>query len=348
MRSVPQGQAKSRSKALPSDGTSGLNIPILGTSERSAFKRCPQRWWWAYREGLTPRLVQADAFWFGIGIHLALANWYKPGLQRSKIHPADVFDEWCGDEIAFAKTYFDDDYDDPVWEDAHELGVTMLDEYVKCWGTDSQWYVISPERPFSVSVARGGNPIATFASRWDLVVRNNEDGRLYLVEHKTASQILLAYLAIDDQAGAYWAVAEPILKADGLLDPDEELAGIIYNFLRKAMPDERPRNELGQALNQNGTVSKRQQSPLFVREMVERNRKERKTQMERLAAEVEWMEAMRNGEKPVLKFTTRDCPYCPFFDMCQLHERGGDTWKRIARTAYVVKDPYSEKRKSAA
>jgi len=322
-------------------------LPILRTSERSAFRRCPQLWWWAYREGWTPKVKQADARWFGIGIHIALEKWYLKGKKRGP-HPAETFDAWCGDEIGYAKTWLGDDYDEPKWEDAHDLGVAMLEEYVAYWGKDPKWEIIATERPFSVKLVREKKPVAIFRSRWDGVLRSLVDGRIYLLETKTASQISTAYLALDDQAGSYWAVAGSVLRKEGTLRPDEEIAGIIYNFLKKIKPDERERNEGGAYLNKNGTVSKRQPKPAFVREIVERGPAERFTQMRRLTDEVAIMNAVRQGVLPVTKNTTRDCTWCDFFTACQLHERGSKNFQTILKADFKQADPYEDMRKSAA
>ena len=322
-------------------------LPILRTSERSSFRRCPQQWWWAYREGWTPKIKQADARWFGIGIHLALEKWYLKGKKRGP-HPAKTFDLWAGDEIGYAKTWLGDNYDEPVWEDMHDLGVAMLEEYVRYWGRDPQWNVIATERPFSVKLVRNKKPVAVFRSRWDGVVRNLNDGRLYLLETKTASQISTSYLALDDQAGSYWAVASRVLRADGTLRPDENIAGIIYNFLKKIMPDDRPQNEGGAYLNKDGTISKRQPKPAFVREIVERGPAEQFTQMRRLTDEVAVMNAVRDGTIPLTKNTNRDCTWCDFFAACQLHERGSDNWLTVMKADHKQADPYEDTRKSAA
>ena len=225
-----------------------LDLPTLRTSERSTFKRCPWRWLQEYRFGFKPRFVEADAAWFGIGVHEALAQWYLPGKKRGP-HPADTFYAWCGDEMEWARTYLDDMYDAPVWEDARELGTTMLEEYVKQYGKDSQWQIISVERPFRIKILDGGRPVGYFQSRWDGVFRDLADGRICLLETKTAAQITLAYLENDDQGGSYWAVASTVLRAEGVLKPNEDIARIEYNFLRKAMPDDRPRDANGLYLN---------------------------------------------------------------------------------------------------
>jgi len=324
-------------------------LPIIHTSERSAAKRCAQFWWWKYRMGLVPKGGgQADALWFGLGIHEALANWYQPGLRRGQ-HPAKTFREWAGDEIAYAKTYLDETYDAPVWEDAKDLGIAMLEAYVEHYGQDHDWNILATEREFGVKVVRDGKPIAHFRSRWDGVFRDEADGQIYLLEHKTASQVATAYLELDEQAGAYWAVAGTVLRSQGILKPGEEIAGIQYNFLRKARPDDRPVDEAGLKLNKDGSVSKRQPPPLFVRpEPIERSPRERAVQMRRLADDVAVMNAMRDGTIPVTKTPTRDCPRCPFWDMCLLHERGGNAWKAMAQSNYTQQDPYADDYKSTS
>jgi Zierdtviridae exonuclease len=326
------------------------SLPIVRTSERSAFKRCPQKWWWEYRMGLTSRGETPDALWFGIGTHLALAAWYRKGKKRGT-HPATTFARWVGDEIRYVRANYSERdkewYDEPLWQEAAELGVAMLEGYVDKYGKDLTWDVIAIEHPFKVRVIREGQPVAIFASTWDGVYRDEEDGGIYLMEHKTAGQISLPYLELDDQAGAYWAVATAVCRERGWLKPNETIAGITYNFLRKSMPDERPQNEHGEYLNKDGTVSKKQPPPKFVREQVERAPQELRSQMERLADQVTIMNGMRAGTIPIVKNTTRDCTWCQFFDMCKLHERGGDAWRQFARAEFTVRDPYADTRKSA-
>lgn len=371
------------------------SVPTLRTSERATFKRCAWRWLQEYRYGYRPRGIQADALWFGIGIHEALAPWYQRGTRRGP-HPADTWHSWVGDEVAFAKTYLDDSYDSGVWEDAAELGEAMLEAYVDHYGKDSQWSIISIEQPFSVKINRHGKVVAVFASRWDGVLRDLANGKIYLLENKTASQIMTAYLELDDQGGSYWAVASAVLRAKGVLKPGEEIAGIIYNFLRKTKPDDRPQDaeglyhnkpvkedyvaalgEIGITLVEQsspksgpiviekatlkdleaavsfakipvlGEISKKQPPPAFVREVVPRTAKEQKTQLERIADEVAVMNAVRDGTIPVTKTPTRDCPRCPFWTPCTLHERGSSAYKTVLKSNFEQIDPYADMRKSA-
>lgn len=321
------------------------DLPLVRTSERKCFRRCPQQWWWCYRMGLRARGDSPSALWLGTGVHLALAEWYQPGLKRGQ-HPAKTFSKWADDAIQFVRIYEGENFDEPVWVDARELGTEMLENYVQHYRKDPAWYVIAIEEQFRVTITHHGEPIAIFVGTFDGVIRDKEDGRVYLIEHKTAAQISLAYLELDDQAGGYWAVATQVLRARGILKPDESIAGIVYNFLRKARPDDRPQNEDGLYLNQNGSVSKRQPPPYFVREIVERQPQELKTQMLRLADEVYVMEQMREGRIPIYKNTTRECTFCEFFHMCTLHERGGKAWELLAKE-YSIENPYSDYVKSS-
>lgn len=323
------------------------DLPLVTTTSRSTFRRCPQRYVWRFEMGLTPKGETADALWFGTGVHLALAQWYQKGTRRGP-HPAETFYEWCKNEIREIRASREEWEEQPKYEDAGNLGVAMLENYVDKYGRDSQWHIIAIEQPFKIKVTWHGKPVAIFMSAWDGVFRDRSDGRIYLLENKTAQQIALAYLELDDQGGAYWAVASAWLRAKGILKPDENIAGIMYNFLRKTKGDDRPQNEGGAYLNKDGSVSKKQPPPAFIRHLVERSPREQKTQMERLAKEVAVMEAVRNGVIPVIKNSTRDCAnYCEFFSICTLHERGGNTWEQLARQLYTKTDPYGRYRKSA-
>lgn len=325
-------------------------LPTVRTSERTAFNRCAQQWWWKYREGLIPHGETPDALWFGIGVHIALAKWYQKGKRRGP-HPAETFANWCGEEIREVRAAYSDRnqewYDEPKYEEAYDLGVAMLDAYIEEYDRDPQWDILATEHPFKVKVHREGHPIAYFASAWDGVTRDLDDGGLYLLEHKTASQISLAYLELDDQAGAYWAVATAVCRARGWIGPSDKISGIVYNFLRKSRPDPRERNEAGAYLNKDGSISKKQPPSPFVRHVVERSPQELQSQMLRLADQVTIMNGMRAGDIPVTKSVTRDCTWCMFFDLCKLHERGGKAYQEFKKTQFTVLDPYIDARKSA-
>jgi hypothetical protein len=320
-----------------------MPIPIIRTSERRKKKRCEWAWRMAYREGLVPKGTPATPLWFGTGIHEALAQWYRPGLERG-IHPADFWLDWVEDEYVNAK----------------ELGEAMLVGYVDKYDIDETWDVIGTEEPFQINIPNRIPDLATalsdkrdilaiYAGTFDGVYRDLIDGAIWLMEHKTAKTISLRHLPLDDQAGSYWAVASRILQARGILRKGDRIEGIMYNFLRKALPDSRPVNEEGQHLNKNGSVSKSQPSPLFVREPVYRDRRERATQLRRIQDEALEMDIARSQPDRIIKNPTSDCSWdCSFYDMCLLHEKGDGSWEDYRDAMFEVRDPYADHRKSAA
>lgn len=245
-----------------------MNVPIMRTSERRDLLRCPWRWWLSWREGLRSRRYTPDALWFGTGVHIALAAWYAgPGTRRGP-EPAETWKAWASTELRVLKverpTLVDDELE-TEYVDATGLGTTILEEYLKLYGRDEQKLIIAPEKTFKLRVPwpsdqtlypdlsgeelPNGGILFDYCGTFDGVWRDADDGRIWLDEHKTAAQISLDHLPLDPQAGAYWAVAGRTLRDEKLIGPKEKLAGIEYNFLRKALSDTRPRDASGYATN---------------------------------------------------------------------------------------------------
>lgn len=221
--------------------------------------RCPQAWWWSYREGLKPKTEQLGALWFGTGIHLALSEWYcGPGQQRGP-EPAETWETFARDSYAFVKTADATDEAVAKYEDACTLGIAMMEGYRKLYGRDDHMHVIAPEQTFSLELpwptdqqlydVQPGAVMAVHAGTFDLVYRDLRSDWLMLGEHKTAKAIMTKHLELDDQGGTYWAVATRTMRARGLIGPKEHIRGIEYNFMRKALPDDRPRDAQGYATN---------------------------------------------------------------------------------------------------
>jgi CRISPR/Cas system-associated exonuclease Cas4 (RecB family) len=174
----------------------------------------------------------------------------------------------------------------------------------------------------------------------------------------------------------------------------------MYNFMRKAPADLRPRSDMGyhnkpekkhyieallknaresigDMLRQNsdaelekvltkrtlasleeeanfhgivvlGELSKVQPPAWFERYPVYRSRAERTTMIRRIQDEAFLKEAYINGDLPVLKSPTRDCSWCPFNRMCQLHEAGElQSVEEYKETQFMHRDPYEAHHKSA-
>lgn len=396
-----------KSSVAPEPVEAPASVPKVRASERAAFQRCQWAWWMRYRQGLVPKGIPSTPLWFGTGVHIALAEWYcGPGLTRGP-EPAETWEEYSkGMEMAYVRTDDPDEETVAKWVDARELGTVMLEGYRKLYGRDERWSIVRPERTFSLAIpwpenasrfwdAASVDPSAVMAElvgTYDVVYLDTATNRYWLGEHKTAKAILTRHLAMDNQAGTYWATATAELRRDGLIPDDGLLAGIMYNFLRKAMPDERPRDEEGYATNKpikkhyiealrgidvtaiaggrTGSValekatleelelaanyaslavlgdrSKVQPPPLFLRHEVHRTSAERRAQLLRAQQDIVQMELFRDGLLIPTKTATRECSWCPFYDMCELHERGGD-WESLRDVGFRVEDPYADHRKS--
>lgn len=229
-----------------------MSVAILRNSERSTFARCPQKWVWAWREGLVPKRPRFDARWFGGGVHVALAAWYcGPGKKRGP-HPAETWEKFARDAIAFLRTSQPTDEQEAQWTDARDLGRIMLEGYVEKYGRDEHKLILKPEQTFSLLIPHPKRPKETlvlFAGTTDASWRDADSGLIILDEHKTAKSISTTHLPIDNQAGSYSAVVERYLREAGLIGDKDRIAAIEYNFLRKGLPDERPSDAQGYATN---------------------------------------------------------------------------------------------------
>lgn len=320
---------------------------IIRNSERVALKRCPQRWWWSWRNGLVPRAIN-NKLWFGAGIHVALAEWYQPGGERGP-DPAETWVRFAGRE----ETYIRNNHgmiEQDDWVNAVDMGIAMLDSYLEEYGTDDQWDVIATEQAFQALVKDNSGNLPQelrimIAGTFDGVYRDRGDGKLWLMEHKTAASLPnIGYLELDSQASTYFLVAEFVLKSKGIMQANEKLEGIQYNFLRKAMPDDRPRNQMGQYLNKDGSVSKVQGTARFMRQPVWRNDRQRANTKQEIIDDVKLMLAYRSGDLGITKTATKDCSWdCDFYAMCQLHG-SGDDWKEYRDAMYRKRDPYADHR----
>ena len=228
--------------------------PHIRTSERKDFKRCPQKWQWAWRQGLRPKIEKPGALWFGIGMHLVLQHRYRYVGKKRGGNLLKVWRDYVGDTeaIIFGEN-FGDDRDD--FYDAKALGEEMIGNYLDLYGLDDRWHVLSAEQIFQLPIPDPrkrykGDTLAIYNGTFDLVALDEEgDDSVWLWDHKNMKQISTTHLQLDDQAGAYWAVAGDVLAQQGLIKPGMKLDGILYNFLRKSKADTRPTNAEGLVTN---------------------------------------------------------------------------------------------------
>lgn len=334
----------------------------LRTSERQLYARCRQAWWWSHIDQLHAIEV-ASALRFGDLVHQSLGTgvpelgmppWYKPGVKRGT-HPAKsfaaIYDRQVEEGMDTFTVYGEED---EGGTDARTLGISMLERYVDEYGKDEHIRVIAPEMDAQIPVMdkhgeqmyvlgsdRKSHPLI-YCLTFDLAFEDMNLGRIGLMETKTTRMASTRHLQLDEQAGSYWTFAPqhpPIVKALTKLGKTD-IDFIMYNFLRKAMPDERPMNADGQRLNrptkdmllakcaelgiviakstkvddlvlalgakgvdvpQLGEVSKSQPPPFFLRTNVYRDQADRESLMTRIRMVAWEMGQVRAKKIPVYK-----------------------------------------------
>ena len=314
------------------------DILVTRNSELSTYRECRQEWQWAYLDRLSIRKPKS-ALLFGNMIHDVLERFYIPGIKRGGKPPQLWQDVWA--------EYEADGGED--WEigqhSAYELGYVMCLEYWKEYGLDKKFKIIAPEQTFQVDIHHyeTGEFLGVFTGTMDAVVLNRDTGKKGLFEHKTGATLdpFGAPLQMDEQAGTYWTLGPIYLKHTGVLAEDDDLDFVLYNRLRKAMPDQRERNEEGHYLNKNGTVSKNQPPPLFKREYTWRTQEDRQSLYRRICDQMVEMQMVKEGGLSVYKNPGKHCGFCQFRDMCEVHEIQSD-WESVRDATMTVWDPYGD------
>ena len=216
-----------------------MSIPLIRTSERGDLKSCEFYWYHHWVRGLTGPNVPTWS-WFGAAIHKALEVRYPVGTKRGPLPDVlAAFEAACGEQH---RRIWEKggDLDDEEVHDGIELGKAMLIGYVKHYDQDSRWQVIHTEQPFQIDVRHPvtGRLIAVYCGTWDLFVWDRVDKVYRLVDHKTRAQFKQdwSFYDLNDQGGSYLWVAPEVLRHMGLLGPKDHIDGIVFNMLRKALP----------------------------------------------------------------------------------------------------------------
>lgn len=339
-------------------------------------------WNWHYNMQ-TESMRHRGALKFGSAIHGALEVFYPPGTKRGP-HPAETFATLI-DEMGDFSVWTEDD-DDKL--SAYDLGVAMLEGYVDTYGKDKDIEVLQPEMDFQIDIAGpSGEYLATYVGSFDAAIRFRETGHVGILEHKTGKSIeeVTINSKYGEQGLSYLWAAAIWLKHLGLMDEEETLEMVLFNWLRKGQPDLRPRNKQGHYLNkpskdslvtaclkrkldpkgtipalterllehgmkeeaiaQLGEVSKTQPRPLFARQELPVSPTSLGIWERRLRAEVWEMAQVRKGHIPIYKSPGDYCKWCDYRDVCELHEMGGD-WKGVLALEFKPWDPYESHREA--
>ena len=175
---------------------------IVSYSELDTYRQCPLKHHWAYKERWKRPVDPDGPLAKGSLWHLVLETHYLAlmgGAVESEIHQLIrplLYDEQTGMQTP-----------------TQSLIEWMYDGYVAKWGMDDQWEILAVEYPFVINLADpDGNPSPyDIKGKIDLVVRNRDNGTIWVVDHKSGSNLPDQMdLEIDDQFGLYvWALNQP-------------------------------------------------------------------------------------------------------------------------------------------
>jgi Holliday junction resolvase-like predicted endonuclease len=184
-------------------------MQTITTSSMRCYRRCPREYQYRYERLLVP-MVEAETLRFGRLIHTALEAWWTSGLfvaiEQIRQAEADQFDRLKAE--------------------------VLLIGYHSRW-VGSTLKPLTVEQEFCCPLV---NPITGRESKiWQLqgkidLIAHDEEGRVYIVEHKTSSEDILdgseywLKLRIDQQISNYYKGAKSL---------GYDVVGCIYDVIGK-------------------------------------------------------------------------------------------------------------------
>lgn len=327
---------------------------MVRTSERTCWTTCRQKWEWAYVLRLKSN-QPSSPLTFGTYWHALMERWYTADNGGIIRHPAPAalarrmsanYERKYGHPLPRVKigtASEEDGEEDRGTVAALDLALDLIAEYQSVHKGDPRYRVIANELLFQVDITENRKYLYTYVGTMDGVWEDlDHPGRLFGVERKTGSGLdpFGAPVELDEQSGSYLTYGNIWLQQQGILPEGQSIHFVLFDRVRKALKDSRPRNEQGLALNKNGSVSKRQPQPRVKREPSYRGEQSQIMLMDRVADQASEMLGARNGQVAIYKNPDRHCGWCEFREMCEVHEEGGD-WQEIAKYSFTGWDPYS-------
>ena len=340
----------------------------IHTHDRITFKRCRRKWAWGsdLRHNLEPELkVERDNLWFGVGFHFALEDFHGYNRFGHPIHALEAY------YASFPEIERPSRADELT-----ELGIKMFEHYTDRWlprrdDFKTYWVDGKPqvEVKFQLELAdlstQYGMPVI-YQGTLDRVVQD-EHGRLWVEDYKTAAAIDINKLATDPQISAYlWAAEQwyeqyfagmvytqfakdapspPKILRNGKpsLDKRQKTCHQMYRgVLLERFGDSRFPNEYVDFLNNLVGQETPEGDRYIRRDLVERNFEAKANTYKHIMMEAE---EMLNKHLYIYPNETRDCAWdCEFRTVCIALNEGADA-DYLLREAFVKKGDRDEWRK---
>ena len=158
-------------------------------SSLGCYMRCPKLYEYKYEMGYRSA-APIPPYLIGTAVHIGLEHFWK---GASYVEAMAEVSKWMKTEPYFS-----------VDGKVEQVRISSyLKGYYKRWSEDLKLYdVVSAELQFYIPKAlEGANPYSpSRAGKLDVLVRRKSDGRLIIIEHKTAG----AYSKADEAGSAYW------------------------------------------------------------------------------------------------------------------------------------------------
>lgn len=231
------------------DGTlvyeDGIESIVVRTTDRTNFKKCRRLWNFAsgMRKNFEPVKMNKNLA-FGISIHTGLEKLYDPETWDFpyEVKVGNMLAAFKAENerqrIEERETIGSMDYErEKEYAEREVLGLGMLEGYAKWAKKKDKFTPIYVEQKFQIPVpGPNGNPLVVnghpvvYQVRIDLVLED-EDGRWWVCDHKTAASLGdTGFLDLDTQMTSYaWAAQ---------IYYNKPFAGILYNELEKVVPHE--------------------------------------------------------------------------------------------------------------
>lgn len=204
------------------------------------YRDCPRAWWFGSSHGLNLQPVQIPKpLFFGRIAHEALKVFYDNSrdLEASLDFVQEELSRQKQKLIAVGESLWK--YNEDLLRYVEELLPPMLKHYV-LWSErlDDEIEILATEQLFRVKIPESFNEDGSVALWSDLYLAGRFDGfvqdingEYYVLEFKTVNKLYgVGYYPRNLQAGAYvWAANQIVGKP---------IKGILYRFLRKAVPDD--------------------------------------------------------------------------------------------------------------
>jgi RecB family exonuclease len=191
---------------------------LLTYSALNTFRNCPRRYKNRYLDNLRPR-ERTEALSFGSVIHSSIELWYRSESTETRLR----------DVLAYVDDAFEGRKSDPNLMTQWHLASAMMRGYFNRYAIE-EFEVVEIEKEFEGKIRNPdtGRQSHTFriAGKVDGIVRCH-DG-LYLLEHKTASNVDASYL------DKLWTDTQIALYCYYLRELGYPIVGVIYNVLLKS------------------------------------------------------------------------------------------------------------------